>query len=117
MSEEREWVRCSCCGKDVPDDEEHNVDFGVRPNPHDVGFGMCVECGGDKRAGEGKPVKELTEAQFKKRLGWAGTTFYEARFDVLEKKLRPDLAEKFKAMPYRKKVAVVAGMIEKGHMI
>jgi hypothetical protein len=114
--QERDWVRCSCCGKDIPDDAEHNADFGEDPNPHDVGFGMCIECGGDKRV-TAKPGKKLTDAQVKKKLGWAGTMFYEARFDVLEKQLRPELAEKFRAMSYAKKVLIVAGMIEKGHMI
>lgn len=114
---DQEWVRCSCCGDDIPDDEEHNVDHGVVPNPHDTGFGMCVECGGDKKAGEGKPAKEMTEAQLKRRIGWAGRTFYEARFEILEKKLRPDLVEKFRAMSYAKKIAIVAKMIERGAMI
>jgi len=111
----KEWVRCSCCGHDIPDDEEHNVDHGEVPNPHDVGFGMCVECGGDKNAGKGE--KMPTEATVKRKLGWAGRMFYEARFEVLEKKLRPELAEKFKAMTYAKKVTVIAQMIERGHMI
>lgn len=112
---EHDWVRCTCCGKDIPDDAEHNVSFGLSPNPHDVGYGECVECGGDKNAGKGE--KTLTEATVKRRLGWAGRMFYEARFEVLEKKLRPELAEKFKAMSYAKKVTVIAGMIERGHMI
>jgi hypothetical protein len=102
------WVRCSCCGQDMPDDAEHNTDFGVIPNPHDNGYGMCLDCGGDKRE------TALTEAAIKRRLGWAGRMFYEARFEVLEKKLRPDLAEKFRAMTYGKKIVVVAGLVEKG---
>ena len=113
---DQDWVRCSCCGKDIPDDDEHNTDHGADPNPHDVGFGMCVDCGGDKRV---TPTvgKKLTDAQVKRKLGWAGRMFYEARFDVLEKQLRPELAEKFRAMSYAKKMLIVAGMIEKGHMI
>lgn len=115
MNEDQDWVRCSCCGTDVPDDEEHNTDHGVVPNPHDVGFGMCVECGGDKRAG--KDEKPMTESAFKRRIGWAGQMFYEARFDVIEKNLRPDLAAKFRAMTYSKKCSIVAGMVEKGYII
>lgn len=105
------WVRCSCCGSDIPDDAEHNVDFGTVPNPHDNGFGMCVECGGDKKA-EGH-----TEADVKRRLGWAGRTFYEARFEVLAKNLNPNNAAKFAALPYAKKVVIVAQLVEKGAMI
>lgn len=111
MMAEREWVRCSCCGNDIPDDAECNVDFGKVPNPHDTGYGMCVECGGDKT------FKGIDEAACKKRLGWAGRTFYEARFEILEKKLSEKNAEKFKAMPYSKKLVIVAGLIEKGAMI
>jgi NAD-dependent SIR2 family protein deacetylase len=112
-----ELVRCSCCGEDIPDDDEHNVDHGVVPNPHDEGFGMCVACGGDKRAGDSKPARELTESQLKKRIGWAGQMFYETRFEILEKNLTGSSLEKFRAMTYARKMTIVAKMIEKGLMI
>lgn len=112
------WVRCSCCGQDIPDDEEHNASFGEIPNPHDTGFGMCIDCGGDKKAGLDEPKdKPLTESAVKRRLGWAGRMFYEARFETLGKSLRPDLAEKFQAMTYAKKVTIVSRMVERGLMI
>lgn len=104
------WLACSCCGKGIRDTPEENTDHGEHPNPHDVGFGMCVECGGDKRE------KGTSEAAVRKRLGWAGEVFYDARIEILGKKLTGANLEKLNAMTYAQKVAIIARMIERGVM-
>jgi hypothetical protein len=76
---------------------------------------MCVECGGDKTI----PIEEANkdEKALRKKMGWASDTFFDARVDILREKLSPESAEKFMALPYRKKVYVITKMIEKGLMI
>jgi len=108
QSVEVAWVRCSCCGNDIPDTPEDNTEHGTGAN--DVGFGMCVECGGDKRE------TGTTEAAVRKRLGWAGEVFYDARIKILEEKLTGASLEKLHAMSYAQKVAIVARLIERGVM-
>jgi len=103
------YVRCSCCGADIKDTADDNVDHETRH--HDVGFGMCTECGGDERE------KGTTEAAVRKRMGWAGQMFYDARVKSLGEKLSPANAEHFRAMPFDKKVRLIAKMIERGMMI
>lgn len=103
---EIETLICSCCGRGVLDDAEHNVSHGESPYPHDEGFGMCRDCGGDSKA------KGLPE-----RLGWAAKMFYDTRIKILEEKLSSENSKRFKSMPYRKKIAIVARMVEKGVMI
>ena len=101
-----ERLTCTCCGSGVRDTPDENVSHGESPYPHDAGFGLCVECGGDKKAGD-----------IRQRLGWAGTTFYEARFKTLRERLSEPNRRHFDAMPYERKVRIVARLIEKGAMI
>ncbi len=103
---ENEIVTCSCCGRGLRDNAEENVDYGKVPNPHDTGFGMCRECGGDPKA-----------ADVRKRMGWAACAFYDARIDVLKEQLNEDHKKRFDALPYEKKVVLIARLIEKGAMI
>jgi hypothetical protein len=110
-----EWLSCSCCGKGVEDTPEDNVAHGEVPYPYDTGFGMCVECGGDRTISAEEAAKD--EKDLRKKMGWAGTMFFDARGDTLREKLNEETLPKFEALPYRKKVAVISKMIEKGHMI
>jgi len=104
-----EWVTCSCCGKDMHDTPEENLDFNERGQ--DTGYGHCRECFGEPEA------KGTSEAAVKRRLGWAGKVFYETRFESLAKALKPEQRAKFEAMPYSKKVVIIGKMIEKGYMV
>lgn len=110
-----EILICSCCGKGIEDTPEQNTVHGQVPYPHDTGFGMCVECGGDKTIGN--DYANMTEEQFKKRLGWGMKMFYDARIEILQEKLSEENAEKFKALSYQRKCAIIAQMVEKGYMI
>ena len=112
-----EWVTCSCCGKDVHDTPEANRDFETRGS--DTGYGHCVECFGEPPKPDAKPTGELpsSEAACKRRLGWAGRMFYNTRIGQLEKALTGTAQEKFKAMPYPKKIIVIGKMVERGYMI
>ena len=103
------WVRCSCCGTDIEDTAEQNVDHETRH--HDRGFGMCTRCGGDDRE------TGTSEAAVRKRLGWSGQMFYDARVKVLASKLSPANAAHFASMPYDKKIRIIAKLIERGAMI
>lgn len=113
-----EWVACSCCGASIRNDAENNVSFGEVPYPDDTGMGMCVQCGGDKsiQTLDGND-ESLTVEQIKRKIGWASVCFFETRFEILEKKLSPENAAKFKAMTYARKIQVVTRLIEKGTMI
>jgi len=107
MSEEEEyWVVCGCCGKMIRNTPEENVDYNVSPYPHDKGYGMCKECGGDKNA------KDI-----RKRLGAAACTFYDTRISLIRKNLSPEKREKFDKYTYEEKVYFVTRAIEKGLMI
>ena len=99
-------LTCSCCGKGVM--EEENVAKDEEPYPYDTGYGMCIECGGDKDA------DISTEEGVKKKLGWAAQCFYEARFDVISKALGDEAKAKFESMTYLGKVNVVTRFLEKG---
>lgn len=104
-----EYVTCSCCGKHVADTPEENGDFNERGQ--DTGYGHCRECFGDPS------VKGTYDESVKQRLGWAGRTFFEARFDRVRKALNPENQAKWDKCSYAKKVAVIGQMIEKGNMI
>lgn len=96
---------CSCCGKDVPNDEEHNASFGIVPYPHDNGCGICIECGGDKNT-----------TDIKKYLGWAMRTFCEARFDTVRNNLGEKNQKRWDSISYEEKCAFIVRLIEKGIM-
>ena len=101
-------LTCSCCGTGVYDTPEHNVSHGEVPYPHDQGFGMCVKCGGDKRE------TGTTAPKLRKRMGWAGQTFFDARIEVLRKRLTGANLEKFNTMSFERKVVVITKMVERG---
>jgi len=113
---EVEYLSCTCCGKGVRDNAAENVSFGEQPYPHDTGIGMCRECGGDDRV-KATSKKPLSEKAVRKRIGWASETFYDARIDVVAKRLSGAHAEKFKAMSYVQKIAIVQGLVEKGVIV
>lgn len=104
------WLVCSCCGAGIRDTKRENVSHGMIPYPHDLGFGMCRECGGDDEA-EGDD-----DAAVRRRLGWAGEMFYDARIEIVQEKLSAPNAEKFRAMPLRRKIAFVNKAIGRGLM-
>lgn len=109
MNAEKVYVTCSCCGALIGDNADENVNFGTGHD--DVGMGACVECFGDKRvAGDDEPA-------VRKRLGWAGEAFYDARIKMLKEKLSPENSAKFSAMTYAKQVCLVARMVERGAII
>ncbi len=112
-----ELLECSCCGTGVHHNTQENVAYGEKPYPYDTGYGMCRECGGDDNVAAGKKVSEMTEAQFKKRLGWGKQVFFEARFDNVRKNLSPDNQEKWDKLDYKKKVYFVTKLVEEGKMI
>ena len=103
------YVSCSCCGKGISDTPEDNLDYHERGQ--DVGYGRCRECFGNPEA------DISTDEGFKDSLGWAGECFYETRIDILNDKLTGKSLEKFQESSYRKKCAIIAGLIEKGVMI
>jgi hypothetical protein len=111
-----DWVICSCCGHHIPDTPERNRDFHERGQ--DTGYGRCTECFGEPppAGAPGKGLLEDDEA-VKKRLGWAGRTFYEARFDTICKALKPEQQADWDTKSYGKKVLIVGKFIEKGYMI
>lgn len=103
------YVTCSCCGTGIRDNPEENVEHGTGAN--DEGFGLCVKCGGDKTStGD-------DEAAVRKRIGWAGEAFFDARIAKLMESLSPENVEKFSRMTYAKKVSVVTKLVEKGAML
>lgn len=112
-----ELLTCTCCGGGVYDTPDQNVSYGEVPSPHDIGYGLCVECGGDRKIAAEKRVRNMTGSEIKKRLGWAACTFFEARFGILQKRLSPKNGARFSALSYAKKVAIVARLVERGVMI
>jgi hypothetical protein len=114
---EDELLWCSCCGKGLRNNAEENTDYGKVPYPHDDEFGMCVECGGNDKIGTDDTVDQLTDAQLKKRMGWAMTMFIEARIPIVSARLSPVNAAKFDKLPLWHKAAFIVKMVESGKMI
>jgi hypothetical protein len=104
--EDNEYITCYYCGLLIRNNVQENVHYGESPYPDDEGFGLYVQCGGDKNASD-----------IRKRLGWAGQTFYDARIEVLSNNLCPENKAKFEALSYERKVYVIARLIERGKMI
>ena len=102
------WLTCTCCGSGIRDTPDENVSHNEQPNPHDVGYGLCVPCGGDKKS------RGLSERATRKRIGWAGEVFFDARIKLLLEKLNEKNAEEFRRRSYASKVAMVTQLIEKG---
>lgn len=107
-------LTCSCCGAGVADTPEANVDHATRGC--DTGYGICRECGGEDQPAP-KPASEMTEAEFKRRQGWAMVTFMTARIPIVHASLSPENQAKWAATPYWKQCAIIQRFIEKGLMI
>ena len=73
---------------------------------YDVGYGMCEDCGGNPRA-----------RSFKKRIGWAGRVFFEARFGAVRDALSEKNKKKWDKLNYNQKCYFITKMIEEGLMI
>ena len=113
MNEQRTVVTCTYCGRLIENNPTENVSFAEHPYPHDEGFGACRDCGGDPSVSKDDHSPEA----LKKRLGLNAVSFYEARFEIVQKALSPENLAKFEAMDYAQKIAVIARLIEKGAMI
>src|SRR6202162_4064970 len=90
------YLDCSCCGKLIENSTDQNASFGLEPYPHDQGFGMCFDCGGDPQSDD-----------IRTQLGWAGRTFFETRMSIVREHLNPENRAKFDAMNYERKVAFI----------
>ena len=106
-----EILSCTCCGQGVCDTPEENVSHGQMPYPHDAGFGLCRECGGDPTA------DTSTDEGVKKRMGWQMTTFCEARFDLVRQNLKPQQQSHWDSLSYAKKCTVVLGLVRQGTIV
>lgn len=106
VTDESGYLNCGCCGELIRHTPEENAHFGIEPYPDDRGYGMCRACGGNPNA-----------ADFREQLGWAGRTFFEARFEVLRDALSDGNRAKFDGMSYRQKVSVITRLIENGALI
>ena len=114
--EPRRYLSCSCCGCEVINEPGENVYLHEpegSPYPSDDGFGMCKPCGGDPAADS----SDLSDENVRKRLGYAGTIFYDARIDLLTEKLNDTNRAKFEKMAYASKVALVISAVEDGLII
>lgn len=112
-----DMITCGCCGKGILNTPAENTHYGISPYPDDTGFGMCVECGGDKTIVPDAQTHIYTEAQVRKKLGWAGCAFYDTRIELLQNKLTETNKTKFNAMSFERKVLIIAKMVERGAMI
>jgi hypothetical protein len=106
-----ETLACTCCGTGLCDTPEENVSYGQLPYPHDTGFGLCRDCGGDPAA------DTSTDDGVRKRMGWQMTTFCEARFELIERNLKPEALAKWDGLSYARKCAVVLGLVREGTSI
>lgn len=94
---------CTCCGVSLKDNAKENAWHGERPYPGDAGTGMCRKCGGDPEA---RSPRE--------RLGFATTTFVDARIPFVAERLSRDNRQRFFAMPYEEQAKFVLLLVEKG---
>jgi hypothetical protein len=100
-------LACDFCGKGIEDTSEENAWHGVVPYPGDVpDMGMCLGCAGDPNA-----------RTVRKRMGWALTTFVDARIPIIRNALSPKNRENFEAMDYEQKANVVMKMVGKGLIV
>jgi len=106
--DEKDILVCSCCGGLLKNTNMDNVDFDVYPYHHDNGYGLCRRCGG---------YPDNKKKSTKKRLGWAGQMFYEARFPIVRNNLCPDNQVRWDNMSYEQKIKVVYNFVIKGLII
>ena len=99
-------LTCSCCGTLIHDTPEENTDFEVVPRPHDTGFGMCPDCGGDPASPD-----------VKKKMGFAMVSFVEARFRVVRDNINEENRAKWDGFSWERKASTVLSLVEKGAMI
>ena len=104
-------LTCTCCGLSLRDTPEENVSHDRTPYPHDTGFGLCRECGGDHTA------EMTTDDGVRRRMGWQLTTFCEARFDLVHRNLKPEGQAKWGSLSYAKKCSVVLGLVRDGSIV
>lgn len=109
-----EVLTCSCCGGGVFDTPEHNASFDKEPYPHDSGFGLCIECGGDKSVTDEEAA--ASEEAYRRRIGKGAQMFFDSRVRFLKANLGQENRRKFEAMPYREQVGVISKMVAKGKM-
>ena len=100
------WLTCSCCGTLIRNIPEENVNYHETPDPHDIGFGTCPDCGGDPSASD-----------IKKKMGWAMVMFVEARFGVVRDNINEENREKWDAFSWEKRANMVLRLVEKGAII
>ena len=94
---------CTCCGASIQDDAAENVWHGEVPYPGDIGTGMCRSCGGDPEAKEPRA-----------RLGFAVTTFVDARIRLVAERLSRNNRQRFFAMPYEEQANFILRLVGKG---
>ena len=94
---------CTCCGASIKDDTKENVWHGEVPYPGDAATGMCRSCGGDPEAQEPR-----------KRLGFAVTTFVDARIPFVAEHLSRNNRQRFFAMPYEDQAEFILRLVGKG---
>ena len=104
-------LSCTCCGAGLRDTVEENVSHGQVPYPHDTGYGLCRDCGGDHTA------DTATDEGLRRWMGWQMTTFCEARFDVVRRNLKGEAQAKWDRLSYAKKCRVVLGLVKDGILV
>jgi len=100
-----EFLVCTCCGNTIANTLAENAWFGEVPYPGDAGTGMCWKCGGDPEA---KSSRE--------RLGFAVTTFVDARIPFVAERLSKTNRRRFFAMPYEDQAEFIMRLVKKGHL-
>jgi hypothetical protein len=104
-------LTCTCCGIGLRDTMDENVSHGQVPYPHDTGYGLCRECGGDPTA------DTATEEGIRRRMGWQVATFCEARIDLVQRNLKSEAQAKWDRLSYAKKCCVVLGLVKDGTFV
>ena len=102
MSDDNDLV-CSCCGHGVS--KKDNVWLHAVPYPGDLGTGLCRACGGDPDA---KDIRKL--------LGFAMTTFVDARIPLVAALLSEQNRPRFLALPYEEQVNFVLYCVRRGFL-
>lgn len=96
-------VICSCCGATTSARE--NVWRHEVPYPGDLGFGLCLDCGGDPDAKDPR-----------KRLGRTIAIFVDARVPLVALLLSEENRRHFLSLPYEEQAGFVFRCVEKGYL-